>query len=85
MEELPEVEEAIKRDERDLWTAVLYLGETVDEYDLELDAFLPRFRRNEDWKAAVNAIRKCVDLYDVECCALIYVLGAVPAKRSALS
>ncbi len=58
MEELPEIEQALRSDERDLWTAVLYLGETVEEFDFAHNAIVSRFRRNEDWKAALNAIRK---------------------------
>ena len=47
-------------DERDLFAAALALGETSQEYSLELDSLVPVFTRGENWKEALNELRRCV-------------------------
>ena len=49
---------ALKADEKDLFAASVELGADVEEYDAENDTFVKRFKRGEDWRDAVNAIRK---------------------------
>jgi DNA-directed RNA polymerase specialized sigma24 family protein len=52
--------QALQNDERDLFAAVVALGEESQEYDLEQDTYVTAFKRSEQWKEALNAIRKWV-------------------------
>lgn len=54
---------ALKGDLADLWSACGFLGETTEEYDVEHDAVLKRFKRSEEWKDALNAVRKLLKKY----------------------
>lgn len=49
---------ALKRDQNDMFAAVNALGGELEEYDLEHDVILKRFKRGDDWKEGLNAIRK---------------------------
>jgi hypothetical protein len=50
--------QALQNDERDLFAAVVALGEESQEYDLEQDTYVTAFKRSEQWREALNAIRK---------------------------
>jgi len=52
--------QALQNDERDLFAAVVALGEESQEYDLEQDTYVTAFKRSEQWREALNAIRKWV-------------------------
>ena len=47
-------------DKKDLWAACVALGKTVEEYVLENDTYAKRFRRSDEWKEALTAIRRYV-------------------------
>jgi enoyl-CoA hydratase/carnithine racemase len=51
-------ETQLRFDEKDLFSASIALGADVEEYDIEYDAFVKRFKRGEDWNEAISAIRK---------------------------
>ncbi len=53
----------LKADAADLWEAVRFLGDDVDEYDAAADAVVPRFSRSPEWRDALNAIRKLLKKY----------------------
>lgn len=49
---------ALHADVDDLFAACLRLGRDVEEYDAELDATVTRFRRDDEWREALSAIRR---------------------------
>jgi hypothetical protein len=48
----------LQNDERDLFAALVSLGEETQEYDVEKDTLVSTFKRSENWKEALAAIRK---------------------------
>lgn len=53
-----EFDGSLKSDLADLWSATHLVGKVIEEYDAELDATVPRFVRGEDWRAALDLVRK---------------------------
>ncbi len=53
----------LRSDIADLWAAVSYLGEEGEELDLATDTVVRRFKRREEWREALAAIRKLLKKY----------------------
>lgn len=49
---------ALHNDNKDLFAAVVALGSEVEEYDAESGVFLRVFKRGEEWREALTAIRR---------------------------
>lgn len=54
----PAVRRELKYDERDLFAASGALGQELEEWDPQDGMFHKRFKRSEEWREALNAIRK---------------------------
>ncbi len=53
----------LDRDVKDLWTAVLNLGENIEEYEPATGSTALRFRRGTEWKSALDTIRTLLNKY----------------------
>ena len=53
-----EFDASLRSDVSDLFTACLHLVRVVEEYDAEADTTAPTFRRDEEWREALTAIRR---------------------------
>jgi hypothetical protein len=54
----PAVRRELKTDEGDLFAAQDAIGLELDEWDAEAGAHVKRWKRSEQWREALNAIRK---------------------------
>ena len=59
----PALRAELKHDERDLFAAVNALGQVLEEFNPESGAHEARFRRDEQWRDALAAIRKALKKY----------------------
>lgn len=50
----------LTNDKGDLFAAILALGEEGTEFDVDRGAYITVYKRSEQRKEALNAIRKCV-------------------------
>lgn len=56
--ELDDLNGDLRGDLNDLWATVQYLGKQVEEFDAELGGATLRFNRPEEWREALNSLRK---------------------------
>jgi len=48
----------LRDDEKDLFAAVIALGDEIEELDVETEALMKVFRRGEEWRDGLTAIRR---------------------------
>jgi hypothetical protein len=49
--------QSYQNDKKDLFAAVNELGGVKDEYDVETDSIVSKFKRGDAWREAMKAIR----------------------------